>query len=57
MMHVVLDVRAKRLHVVRVAGETSVVCTEYAVQSQDAALELFAYLEKHRSRFASVRIK
>lgn len=56
MMHVVLNVRAQRLHVVWVAEEISVVCKEYAVQSQDAALELFAYLEKHRSRFASVRI-
>jgi hypothetical protein len=55
-VHVSLDVRARRLCVVRVANQTVVVCTEYAVQSQDAALELFAYIEKHRNRFASVRI-
>ncbi len=57
MMDVVLDVRAQRLHVVWVAEEMSVVCKEYVVRSQDAALEIFAYLEKHRSRFASVRIR
>lgn len=57
MMHVVLNVRAQRLHVVWVAEEMSVVCKEYVVQSQDAALELFAYLDKNRNRFASVRIK
>lgn len=57
MMHVVLNVRAQRLHVVWAAEEMRVVCKEYAVLSQDAALELFAYLEKNRSRFASVRIK
>ena len=56
MMHVVLNVSAQRLHVVWVAEEMSVVCREYTVRSQDAALELFAYLEKNRSRFASVRI-
>jgi len=57
VMHVILNVRAQRLYVVWVAEEMSVVCKEYAVRSQDAALELFAYLEKHRRRFASVRFR
>lgn len=56
MMHVVLNVRAQRLYVVWAAEEMRVVYKEYVVLSQNAALELFIYLDKNRSRFASVRI-
>jgi hypothetical protein len=56
LIHVSLDVRACRLCIVHVEDEQTVVCAEYALRSQDAALELFAYLDKNRGRFASVRI-
>jgi hypothetical protein len=55
-VHVSLDVRACRLSIVHIEDEQTVVCAEYALRSQDAALELFAYLDKNRGRFASVRI-
>lgn len=56
-MHVVLNVRAQRLYFVWAGEEMRVICKEYTVLSQDAALELFAYIDKNRSMFASVRIK
>jgi len=54
--HVSLDVRAGGLCIVLTVG-MSVICTEYAIHDVDAALEFFAYPEKHRSRFASVHIR
>lgn len=53
--HVSLDVRSGILCIV-VAVEMSVICAEYVIHDEDVALEFFAYLEKHRSRFASVHI-
>jgi len=54
--HVVLDVRAGRLTVTGVIGTTSIVVEEYALADQDAALDMFAYLEQYKGRFASVRV-
>ncbi len=58
--HVALDVRRHRLRVAKVLPDStalaSVLVTDYELRDTDAALSMFAYLRKHKSRFASVKI-
>lgn len=53
--HVSLDVRAGSLCIMKAIG-MDVIFAEYAIEDQNVALDFFAYLEKNKDRFASVRI-
>lgn len=58
--HVSLDIRGLVLRIAKAIPDSSalaaVQCEVYELRGTDAALLLFEYLEKHRSRFRSVKI-
>jgi hypothetical protein len=58
--YVALDVRRCRLRVVKTMHDPSALATvevsEYELHDVDAALLVFEYLQRHGSRFASVKI-